>query len=407
MVKVKKKFFPQVAFLATLLSFLVVILGAYTRLKEAGLGCPDWPGCYGHLIVPQTQTAISYAQQLYPNQIIEPTKAWAEMIHRYFAGTLVLLILLLAFLGTRQRKNWLFRNSRGELCCIEPRRPAACPRDPSVTANSWIPRTSRGTTQDSTKISLLLIGCVIFQAMLGMWTVTWQLLPLVVMGHLLGGMTITTLLWWLTLDSNHLATPSDNKINFLKPWVLAGLIIVIVQIFLGGWTSANYSSIICPNFPYCQGSLFPKMDFAQAFNFLSPIGRNYQGGLLGVTARITIQMMHRYWAFITFCYISLLGCFILFSNKTYVLKNTAGMILLILGTQIYLGILNVTTLLYLPIALTHNAVALLLLLSMTTLLYQLVAQKQPYLKPVMSSPELINFSPNQSLSFISREPNKS
>lgn len=323
------------AFFATILACTVVILGAYTRLKDAGLGCPDWPGCYGQILVPKTNTEIASAQRLYPNQPIEPSKAWAEMTHRYFAGTLVLLVLSLAirsYMLTKKHQN------------------------------------------HSTKIPLLILGFILFQALLGMWTVTLQLHPLIVMGHLLGGMTIASLLWWLTLDTSHMVTfPAKNSLSRLKPWIIIGVCLVFLQIFLGGWTSANYASIICPEFPYCQGQLFPKVNFHEAFNFFSPIGKNYQGGVLGTTARVTIQMTHRYGAFIVFSYLLVLGSYILFSKKTDALKNTMGMIFIILGTQLFLGILNIVTSLSLPIAVTHNAVALLLLLSMVTLLYQVLA----------------------------------
>jgi heme a synthase len=335
LVKVKKTLFSSIAFLGTVLAAIVVILGAYTRLKDAGLGCPDWPGCYGHFIVPGTKMAIASAQQLYPNQPVDSLKAWAEMIHRYFAGSLVLLVAILAIARQHIQREKILLPS---------------------------------------KIPFFLVGCILFQAMLGMWTVTLQLLPLVVMGHLLGGMTIAALLWWLTLDTGqYVCLPHPNSLNDLKPWVIMGIIIVVIQLFLGGWTSANYASMSCPTFPFCEDQLFPKFDFVQAFNFFSPIGQNYQGGILGNTARITIQMTHRYWAFITFIYILFLGCYILFSSKTFALKNTMGMILIFLLSQLFLGILNITTQLYLPIAIMHNAVALLLFLSMLTLAFQLSA----------------------------------
>lgn len=316
----------------------MVVLGAYTRLKDAGLGCPDWPGCYGQLTVPQSPSDISAALARYPTQPIQATKASAEMMHRYFAGTLGLLMSVLFFWSlvsfiTRYRRN----------------------------QTPYLP----------IKVPFFLYICLGFQAMLGMWTVTWQLLPLVVMGHLLGGMTITTLLWWLTLSASPRIPQKKDDLNYLTPWVVIGMIIVFFQIFLGGWTSANYASIICPDFPTCHGTLFPHFDFSSAFNFLSPIGRNYQGGVLQASARVTIQMMHRYGAFVTAAYIGSLSIYILFSKKTERLKNTAGIILLALATQIFFGIMNIETLLYLPIALTHNAVALFLLLSLTTLFFQL------------------------------------
>lgn len=345
---VENKLFHRIAFIATLLAFSVVILGAYTRLKDAGLGCPDWPGCYGQLGVPKTPLALASAQQLYPDQPVEAYKARAEMVHRYFAGTLVLLVATLAAYAYRQRRIY--------------------------------PTTF--------KLTLALLGCIVFQALLGMWTVTLKLHPLVVMGHLLGGMTIASLLWLLTLRSGTLVNGGEQTLTYLKPWLLLGIGIVGLQCFLGGWTSANYASIVCPDFPFCQNSLFPKLDFAHAFNLFSPIGQNYQGGVLDTTARITIQMCHRYGAFITFSYLTVLGFYILFSGRTYVLKNTAAMVLLILGTQVFLGILNIATSLYLPIAVTHNAVALLLLLSMITLRYQLTAPTL-YSQPVMS-PLILN-----------------
>lgn len=337
------KSFSRIAFFSTVLAFIVVMLGAYTRLKDAGLGCPDWPLCYGRILAPNNPTEIHAVASQYPNSVIQPTKAWAEMVHRYFAGTLVILIILLTVWSTKERKN-----------------------------SRIFPYLQNGSYKPF-KIPLVLVGCILFQAMLGMWTVTWQLLPLVVMGHLLGGMTIVTLLWWLTLVVGQWANPVESGAFFLKPFVVGGVGIVLIQIFLGGWTSANYASIVCPDFPFCQGSLFPKLNFLEAFNFLSPIGKNYQGGVLGLSARVTIQMVHRYWAFVTFCYLSILNFYILFSSRTDALKNTAGMVLLILGCQIFLGILNIATSLSLPIAISHNAVALLLLLSIVTLLYQLNA----------------------------------
>lgn len=323
--------FWYMAFIATLLAVTVVMLGAYTRLKDAGLGCPDWPGCYGQLTVPQTSEAVAKAEHAFPQLKVEPQKAWPEMIHRYFAGTLGLLIFTLAVSALIRKR-----------------------RDHNATI----------------AVPLFLVGMVIFQAMLGMWTVTWQLLPQVVMGHLLGGMTIAAFLWWLTLSLK-----SDRKYktpySWLKPAVIIGIIIVATQIFLGGWTSANYASIICPEFPFCQGSFFPKMDFPTAFNFTSPIGANYQGGILGTTARITLQMTHRYGAIITATYVALLAMLLLRSKKRPELRTAGWGILIILTLQFLLGVANIDTKLLLPVAVAHNGVALILLLSLVTLAHLL------------------------------------
>ncbi len=319
------------AFFATLLAVTVVMIGAYTRLKDAGLGCPDWPGCYGQLTVPQTTEALAKAQVAFPTSKVEPQKAWPEMVHRYFAGSLGLLILTLAISSLIRKR-------------FEPRTPLLVP--------------------------IFLVGLVIFQAMLGMWTVTWQLLPQVVMGHLLGGMCISAFLWWLTLSLGRQSFNSTPK-SWLKPACVMGIVIVAAQIFLGGWTSANYASIICPEFPFCQGSFFPKMDFATAFNFSNPIGANYQGGVLGTTARITLQMMHRYGALVTATFVAGLAISVLQSQRRTELRATGWAILTLLTTQFMLGIANIDTKLALPVAVAHNGVALLLLLSLVTLAHLL------------------------------------
>ena len=318
----------RLAFLATCLAFIVVLLGADTRLHDAGISCPDWPGCYGHLGVPMSTDQIAQANKLYPEMPVEPAKAWYEMIHRYFAGSLGIFILAMAIIAIAR----------------------------------W-----RQTSQPRV-VPLLLVALVIFQALLGMWTVTWKLLPGVVMGHLLGGMALLALLWLLTLQS---APSCCHKLNSsyekLKPWALIGLMIVCVQIALGGWTSSNYAALICTGFPSCNGHLFPAMDFKTAFDIFSPIGINYFGGVLGTTARVTIQMTHRYFALITAIYIGLLSLNLLFSKRTTGLRILGLVILIILGLQISWGILNVLWLLPRPIAVAHNGFAALLLLSLVTL----------------------------------------
>lgn len=323
----------RVALLATLLAFFVIMLGAYTRLTDAGLGCPDWPGCYGHLVAPTSTSQIQSVEARYPGSIVQSIAAWTEMVHRYFAGTLGLIIFFLAIWGfKRARKNMRHQ-------------PVAVP--------------------------VLLVLLVIFQALLGMWTVTLKLLPLVVMGHLLGGMVIASLLWWTTLKSGNCLQNHTRKLTAVRPWAVIGLLIVFGQIFLGGWTSANYAALACPTFPGCHGGLFPHMDFAKAFNFISPIGANYEGGVLDSTSRITIQMVHRYGAFITATYVGLLSIYLIFSDRFAGLRPIGWSIFSILFVQFCLGVLNIEWLLPLPIAVLHNGVAALLLLAMVTLVYKL------------------------------------
>lgn len=325
----------RLALFTTLLALVVVMLGAYTRLSDAGLGCPDWPGCYGHLTVPQTANELQKVQQTFPGETVVPAKAWKEMIHRYFAGTLGVLIVILALWGTVRRFN-------------NPKQPIVVP--------------------------LLLIGLVVFQAVLGMWTVTWKVLPLIVSAHLLGGIFIAGLLWYVALATrpNQLsALPSPN----FKPWVLVGLGLVILQLFLGAWTSTNYAALACTDFPNCHANLTPKMDFFAAFNFLQPIGINYEGGVLDSAARITIQMMHRYGAAIVGIYVGLLAFSLLFTRSDKKLRCAGLSLLAILAVQILLGIGNVIWSLPLAVAVMHNGMAALLLLAMVTVLYR-VTYKQ-------------------------------
>lgn len=318
------------AYFAVFLALIVVILGAYTRLSDAGLGCPDWPGCYGHWRVEANAIA--------------PAKAWAEMIHRYAAGTLGLLILVLGILGLIRRRD----------------------------ANQPI------------LIPLLLIGLVIFQAALGRWTVTLQLLPVVVMGHLLGGLTILALLWILALKlGRHFNLSNLGQDKKFRFWALLGLVIVFLQISLGGWTSTNYAALVCPDFPYCHGQLFPLHELHKAFNVFMPIGRDFDGGILDTPARISIQVVHRLGAIVTAVYLFGLGLWILCAARQRLLKAIIIVIWLALILQISLGILNVILMLPISIALMHNIGAAVLLLSIVTLNYSLYAN---HAKPSNENP---------------------
>ncbi len=337
-----RKNYLTLAIFTTLLAFFVVMLGAYTRLTDAGLGCPDWPGCYGKLLAPHNETQVLHIQTTQSVEKVEPVKAWTEMVHRYFAGSLGLLIFILFI--------WA------------------------------ILRRSRGDRGQPLIVPLLLSLLVIFQALLGMWTVTWQLLPLVVMGHLLGGMVITALLFTLCLQASSYPKTFDIGLKKIRPWAVLGLLIVFFQIFLGGWTSSNYAAIVCPHFPFCEGSFFPQMDFQQAFNFLRPIGINYDGASdLSNTAKVTIQMMHRYGAIITASYVGILSLFLIVSRRELRMRMIGISMLSILIVQFILGVLNVEWLLPLKVAVMHNGVAALLLLSQVLLVYRVYAKSAlPY-----------------------------
>jgi len=323
--------FRWVLSFALILALGVVMLGAYTRLTDAGLGCPDWPGCYGKMVLPSASLpeAHAEAQNTFPDIPIESHKAWTEMAHRYVAGTLGLLIVFLA-------------------------------------AMAWKgPRTARV----SPVLAFSLLGALFFQAALGMWTVTLKLLPVVVMGHLLGGLTLLALLICLRWQWSRY---TGFNLQVWRVWVLLGLVLVVLQIALGGWVSANYAGVACIGFPQCNRHWLPPFDWVHAFDIFSPLGANYQGGALDQAARVTIQWTHRVGAVITATYISLLACCIIRRVSIKPVQVVALVALILVLVQFTLGIINVVYLLPRAVAVAHNGVAALLLMTMVSLCYLVI-----------------------------------
>ncbi|WP_298628158.1 heme A synthase [uncultured Legionella sp.] len=314
------------ATLAVLLALFVVMLGAYTRLTDAGLGCPDWPGCYGKMVLPSAQDGLQQAQTKFPLIPIESRKAWTEMAHRYAAGALGLLIF---FIGI----NVFRKKYQGEQL-------------------PW-------------HLPLTLMVLVLFQAALGMWTVTLKLLPVVVMGHLLGGMLIFAFLCRFRLQM------SAIKPEHWSQWRMGlrlGLLIVFLQIALGGWVSSNYAGISCIGFPMCNGTWFPELHFMEGFNLFSPVGANYQGGLLDNEVRVSIQFIHRIGAVVTAAYLLIFSMLLLGKVRSLALRVGALLLILFVVLQFTLGILNVLYLLPLPVAVAHNGIAALLLATVFSML---------------------------------------
>lgn len=326
----KETLFARLALFATVLAFCVVVLGAFVRLSDAGLGCPDWPGCYGHIGVPDTEHEVQAANALHPDRPVEAHKAWKEMIHRYFAGILGLLVFTLAFVAWRNRRN----------------------------------------PGQQLKLPLFLSILIIFQALLGMWTVTIKLKPLIVMLHLMGGMTTLSILWWLCLrHMNIFGRLREGMIHGerLKKLALAGLLVVVAQIMLGGWTSANYAALHCPDFPTCQGQWWPETDFSEAFTLWHGVGRDFEGGIMSNAARVTVHVMHRLGALVTFIYIGTLALVLLLGKFGSGLRPIGLTLLAVLLLQVSLGIANVLLSLPLAVAVAHNGVGALLLLTLVTL----------------------------------------
>lgn len=320
---------------ATLFAVCVVVLGAYTRLKDAGLGCPDWPGCYGFAYVPVSAEEINQAESLYPDAPFEADKAWPEVIHRYFASTLGFIIILINIVAWRNRH---------------------IPGQPF-------------------KLPIFLLVLVIAQGLFGMWTVTLKLWPQVVTTHLLGGFTTLSLLWLLSLRLNNRPWPQANlyrhNILKLKPLAMLGLLLVIVQIALGGWISSNYAALACPDLPTCQNQWLPAMDFASGFNFSQEIGPNYLGGKLDGEARVAIHFAHRIGAIVVALYLFFLTVQLKKNAEGSPLKVLANFILVLLVIQVSLGLSNIIWMLPLWVAVAHNAGGAALLLSLVTLNYRL------------------------------------
>lgn len=326
--------FQRISLAACSLAFIVIVLGAYVRLSDAGLGCPDWPGCFGQITAPDEAHEITRARLSFPDSEIHSAKAWKEMIHRYFASFLGLLILAMAFIA------WKNKNQQHQ--------------------QVFLP--------------LALVGLVIFQGILGMWTVTQLLRPTIVTLHLVTGLLTLSLLFWLFI--NH-ARPwidklkSSNVNHSLKRLARISIVVLAIQIFLGGWTSTNYVALHCPDFPTCQGQWIPDTNFSEAFVFFKDASINYEGGKLSLDAGVTVHFMHRVGALVTFIILSLLGILLLAKSNSGLLRSQAKLMLALLVLQVSLGIANVLLVLPIPIAVSHNAIAAALLLSLIMINYSL------------------------------------
>jgi len=321
----KLTLFRRLAVLAALLALVVVVMGAWVRLSAAGLGCPDWPGCYGHLSAGQAAQNVDAINQAFPQRPFQYHKAIKEMVHRYAASTLGLLILVLAGLAIANRRD--------------PNQPVGLP--------------------------IALVGLVIFQGLLGMWTVTLLLKPLIVVLHLLGGLTTLALLCWLAIQPERRSRLREE--DGLRRLALLGLIMLGIQIVLGGWTSSNYAALACPDFPTCQNVAWPHMDIKDAFVLWRGLGIDYEGGVLDHPARVAIHFFHRLGALLTALVLGWLTFRTARTAKMRAVRVAGAIVGIVLIVQLILGPLMVIRALPLPLATAHNAVAALLLLSLVRL----------------------------------------
>ena len=315
--------FHKLVSVTMVLTFVLIILGAFVRLSDAGLGCPDWPGCYGNLTPHHSADVIRAAEVVQPGGPVSMAKAWKEMLHRYLAMVVGALIAAIMFSAWRNRRAW----------------------------------------NQSPILAILLGGAVIFQAALGAWTVTMLLKPAIVTSHLLGGITILSLLAWLHWRqvARQSSRPGWAKgiisLRGLRFFALLALVVLFGQIALGGWVSTNYAALACADLPLCDGKLLPAMDFANAFHIVRPLGIGPDGELLKLEALRAIHWTHRIGAVIV---VLIVGSFALMLLKIETGRRAAKMLLLMLTMQVLLGISNVWFSLPLGVAVAHNGVAALL-----------------------------------------------
>ena len=360
----------RIAWLAVVLAFCVIVFGAFVRLSNAGLSCPDWPTCYGRAAWPTANHQITNdaATAIRP---LEAHKAWREQVHRMLAGSLGVVVLVLALLATRRRRF-------GSMLIVA----AAALVGVSIALYmqaQYVPASVlaalgeclllfaalRWNNDDLSRASVLTLAVIVVQALLGMWTVTWLLKPVVVMAHLLGGLLTFALLAWIAWRATDLPIRLAGAVAMRK-LVIAVLVVLGVQIALGGWTSANYAALACgTDFPQCVNQWWPPHDFGEGFVLWRGIGVDYEGGVLDGASRIAIQLAHRMMAVVAFAALLWLALRLL---RTPGMRGSGTMLGALAFAQVGLGIANVKLALPLKVAVLHNAGAALLLLVLVGLL---------------------------------------
>jgi len=323
--------FFRLALFSALFSFLLILLSTWGRANEAGLGCPEWPGCYGRLFAPQTAQDLNEARRFFPRQPAEEEKLLKETLHRYFSGALGLLIIRLAWLGWQLKKR---------------------------------------VRRQQVLIPALVAVLVFVQVALGILTIKLQQKPLITMLHMSAGLTIFGLLWWIVMREQRFWRPVNAApavLRSLRPRALLGLFLVIGQLVLGGWMSANYAALACPDFPACQGSYWPAMDVLSGFTLWRDVGLDYEGVLLDLPATTAIHMSHRVGAGILLLYLGILAIRAIHLGARDRLCRFGLLVMVLLLAQVTLGIITVLTHLPIVLAVAHSAFGALLLLSVITL----------------------------------------
>ena len=383
--------FHRIAWLAVALTFCVIVFGAFVRLSDAGLSCPDWPTCYGRATWPQAAQEVSdhAASAIRP---FEDHKAWREQVHRHLAASLGVLVLVLALLAVRRRRFGiaLVLGASALVAAAVPMYMRGLVVPALLVAGAgealllsaalaWMRANRTVAGRDLAPVGALALAVVVFQALLGKWTVTMLLKPVIVMGHLLGGMLTFSLLAWMAWRATHLPVVHADAV-VLRRWLVAAIAVLGVQIALGGWVSANYAALSCGaggwttpephylDFPKCVGQWWPPADFREGFVLWRGVGVDYEGGVLDGAARIAIQLAHRMFA------VAAAGVLLALAwrlSRTPGLRGWSLVLVLLTLGQVLLGVLNVKLSLPLQVAVMHNGGAALLLFVLVSLLARL------------------------------------
>jgi len=324
-----QKRYRRLVFFTCFFTFDLILFGAFVRLSDSGLGCPDWPGCYGSLSPIGAAAHIESAFQAMPHGAVSFPKAWIEMIHRYAGTILGLLIISLTWMSWRYRKQ---------------------------------------LAHPPTLATITLVA-VCLQGAFGAWTVTHKLMPIIVTAHLLGGLTVLALMTWLAARETPLPALNINTKRWL-PITIIGLFLLVVQIALGGWVSTNYAALACMDFPRCHGQWLPDMDFRSAFTFARPLGFSASGELISQNALTAIHWTHRNFALIVFIYLGSLG---LALRKHSGFQFLAFALLVLLGLQFLTGLTTIFLHWPLIVAVLHNGGAAALIIICVTVIVRLHA----------------------------------
>ncbi|MFC3337294.1 COX15/CtaA family protein [Paracandidimonas soli] len=355
--------YRRLVFLTWFLTLDLIMFGAFVRLTDSGLGCPDWPGCYGKLSPFGASSHISQALAEMPYGPVSFSKAWIEMIHRYAGSLLGMMIIGITYMA------WRYRGVLGNT-----------PRLATVT---------------------LIAVCI--QGAFGAWTVTHKLMPIIVTTHLLGGMLLLALMTWLAAreqipprcasgllpPEEALSTlgrpgggkqhaPLDKSAASLKPWTAIGLLLLFTQIALGGWVSTNYAALACMDFPTCHGQWVPQMDFHGGFSLIRALGELPTGEMISQQALTAIHWVHRNFAFFVFAWLGLLAWRL---RRHEGLRGPANLLLALLLAQLFTGLTTIFFQWPLLIAVLHNGGAAGLVLACTTLLVRLARIDDTSRKP--------------------------